>query len=238
MSKEELGWSWNIVNVAPRCHSSGYSSSWCYEEAGRAWIFGVLDVAPVLESLSRWSHHLRLLLLLIRIEGTCNPERDRLSWYQSLAAGRWDIGTLSWQTLGKQGARGGSSATEYSTESTRAGWSTSDYFSRRTSRSRTAASGYPAAPVAPSRGPGQDEAHRVYLFEQGLRPDVFRLVRAQRLRTLDASIEQALWVERGEVSLQERTQAVGQSRDQKRPFPDDAGPSSGRHPPRPPRSRS
>ena len=34
----------------------------------------------------------------------------------------------------------------------------------------------------------RDEAHRVYMFEQGLRPDIFRLVRAQRSRTLDASI--------------------------------------------------
>nr|CAD1840703.1 unnamed protein product [Ananas comosus var. bracteatus] len=84
----------------------------------------------------------------------------------------------------------------------------------------------------------RDEAHRVYLFEQGLRPDLFRFVRAQRSRTLDASIEQALWEERGEVSLRERTQAVGQSQDRKRPFPNDGGQSSSRRPPRPPRSRS
>nr|CAD1837511.1 unnamed protein product [Ananas comosus var. bracteatus] len=64
----------------------------------------------------------------------------------------------------------------------------------------------------------RDEAHMVYMFEQGLRPDIFRLTRTQRSRTLDASIEQALWVERGETSLQERTQAVGQSQDRKRPF--------------------
>nr|CAD1838501.1 unnamed protein product [Ananas comosus var. bracteatus] len=35
-----------------------------------------------------------------------NPGRDRLSWYQSLAVGHWDLGTLSWQTLGRQDARG------------------------------------------------------------------------------------------------------------------------------------
>nr|CAD1825965.1 unnamed protein product [Ananas comosus var. bracteatus] len=37
----------------------------------------------------------------------------------------------------------------------------------------------------------RDKAHRVYLFEQGLRPEIFLLVQAQRLRTLDASLEQA-----------------------------------------------
>ncbi|XP_020110876.1 uncharacterized protein LOC109725889 [Ananas comosus] len=47
----------------------------------------------------------------------------------------------------------------------------------------------------------RDEAHRVYLFEQGLRSEIFWLVQAQRLRTLDASMEQALWVERGDISI-------------------------------------
>ncbi|XP_020094141.1 protein IQ-DOMAIN 14-like [Ananas comosus] len=51
-------------------------------------------------------------------------------------------------------------------------------------------------------------------------------------------MEQALWVERGDASIRERTQAVGQSQDMKHLFPDDGGPLSSRRPPRPPRSRS
>nr|CAD1844012.1 unnamed protein product [Ananas comosus var. bracteatus] len=82
----------------------------------------------------------------------------------------------------------------------------------------------------------RDEAHRVYLYEGGLRLEIFRLVQAQRLRTLDASIEQALWVERGDVSIRERAhvQVPGQSQDRKRPVPDDGGQSSSRRPLRPP----
>ncbi|XP_020097825.1 uncharacterized protein LOC109716690 [Ananas comosus] len=49
----------------------------------------------------------------------------------------------------------------------------------------------------------RDEAHKVYLYEGGLRPEILRLVQAQRLRTLDASIEQALLVEKGDVSIRE-----------------------------------
>nr|CAD1833675.1 unnamed protein product [Ananas comosus var. bracteatus] len=63
-------------------------------------------------------------------------------------------------------------------------------------------------------------------------------VDVQRLRTLDASIKQALWVERGDVSVRERAQVPGQSQDRKRPVLDDGGQSSSKGPSRPPRSRS
>nr|CAD1833452.1 unnamed protein product [Ananas comosus var. bracteatus] len=69
----------------------------------------------------------------------------------------------------------------------------------------------------------RDEAHKVYLYEGGLRPEILQLVQAQRLRTLDSSIEQALWVERGEVSVRQRAPVPGQSQDRKRPAPDDGG---------------
>lgn len=35
-----------------------------------------------------------------------------------------------------------------------------------------------------------DKAHKVYLYERGLRPEIFVLVQAQRLQALNASIEQ------------------------------------------------
>nr|CAD1829892.1 unnamed protein product [Ananas comosus var. bracteatus] len=53
-----------------------------------------------------------------------------------------------------------------------------------------------------------------------------------------ASVQQTLWVEHGGISVQERTMALGQSQDKKRPFQDDSGQTSRRCPPRPPRSRS
>ncbi len=67
----------------------------------------------------------------------------------------------------------------------------------------------------------RDELHRVYLFERGLHSEIYTLVQTQRLQTLDASIEQDLWVERGTTVLRERTSTLWSSSEKKRPAPED-----------------
>lgn len=67
----------------------------------------------------------------------------------------------------------------------------------------------------------KDELHRVYLFERGLRPEIYTLVQWQRLQTLDPATEQALWVERGATMLKERVLVSGQSSERKRPVPEE-----------------
>lgn len=57
----------------------------------------------------------------------------------------------------------------------------------------------------------RDEARKVYLDERGSRPKNITLVLAQRLQTLDAPIEQALWVERGATMVSKRATVTGQS---------------------------
>ncbi len=81
----------------------------------------------------------------------------------------------------------------------------------------------------------RDEAQRIYMFERGLRQDIYPFVRFRRLQTLDASMEQALYVERRVVVMDERNTAPGGSSSVKRPTQDDGGHTSGQGPLRPPR---
>lgn len=80
----------------------------------------------------------------------------------------------------------------------------------------------------------KDKAHKVYLYKRGLRPEIFVLVQVQRLRTLDALIEQVLWVEKGAILVRWWATVLGQSQDRKRPIPDDGGQTSSRRSLRPP----
>lgn len=68
-----------------------------------------------------------------------------------------------------------------------------------------------------------DEARKVYLDEKGSRMKIFTSVPAQRLQTLDASIEQTLWDKRRASAISERATVTGQSQDRKRPTLEDGG---------------
>ncbi len=73
------------------------------------------------------------------------------------------------------------------------------------------------------------------MFERSLRRDIYQFVRSVRLQTLDTLIEQALYVERGEVVMEEMILAPALISGAKRPAPIDGGQTSRRGPPRPPR---
>ncbi len=80
----------------------------------------------------------------------------------------------------------------------------------------------------------RDGPHQVELFEIGLCSEIYTLVHAQRLQTLEEAAEYALWVERGGAVVAMRGGVVAQSSERKRPAPDVGGHASSRRPARPP----
>ncbi len=72
----------------------------------------------------------------------------------------------------------------------------------------------------------RDEAQRINMFEQGLRQDIYQFIRSLRLHTLDASMEQALYVDRGAAVMVERTLAPAEISGAKRLAPVDGAQTS------------
>ncbi len=81
----------------------------------------------------------------------------------------------------------------------------------------------------------RDEAHQIYMFEKGLHKDLYQFVHSQRLQTLEAVMEHALWMEREATVLKEWDKALGATSGEKCPMPFDGGQTSHQRPLRPSR---
>ncbi|XP_020081071.1 uncharacterized protein LOC109704708, partial [Ananas comosus] len=81
---------------------------------------------------------------------------------------------------------------------------------------------------------------RAETFERGLRPEIFKIVHALRLKTYEEVLDRALWVEGGNAIVRDEREAFERDRKRektkKRPAGGSAGQSSSKRPPRRQRS--
>nr|CAD1822857.1 unnamed protein product [Ananas comosus var. bracteatus] len=82
---------------------------------------------------------------------------------------------------------------------------------------------------------------RAEAFERGLRPEIFKVIHAFRLKTYEEVLDRALWVERGNAIVRDEREAFEKDREKdkskKRTSSGPAGQSSSKRPPRQPRSQ-
>ena len=82
---------------------------------------------------------------------------------------------------------------------------------------------------------------RAEVFERGLRPEIFKVIHAFRLKTYEEVLDRALWVERGNAIARDEREAFEKDKERdkakKRPAGGSAGQSSSKRPPRPQRSQ-
>nr|CAD1831596.1 unnamed protein product [Ananas comosus var. bracteatus] len=81
----------------------------------------------------------------------------------------------------------------------------------------------------------RDDEDKARIFEQGLRPSIFRFVQSSNLQTYREVVDRALIVESGAAEVQERREAMDKGK-AKRPAAEGASPTHSRRPPKHPRS--
>ncbi|XP_020102373.1 uncharacterized protein LOC109719935 [Ananas comosus] len=83
---------------------------------------------------------------------------------------------------------------------------------------------------------------RAECFERGLRPDIFKVINALKLKTFEEVLDRALWVERGNAIARDERKSFEREREKekgkKRTTSGAGGQSSSKRPPRYPRSQS